>query len=85
VRIRARTLLDERALSLGEAKDTKTRAHRTVRLLEPLHEDLLTWRMRSGRPPEIDELDEAPRIPAEEAIRAAGLARVSLVCRRGWG
>lgn len=48
--VRDRTLLIERAVSLGEEKDTKTRAHRTVRLLAPLREDLLAWRMRSGRP-----------------------------------
>jgi integrase len=48
--VRERTLLIERAASLGEEKDTKTRAHRTVRLLAPLREDLLAWRMRSGRP-----------------------------------
>jgi integrase len=48
--VRDRTLLIERAVSLGEAKDTKTRAHRTVRLLAPLREDLLAWRLQSGRP-----------------------------------
>jgi integrase len=40
----------ERAISLGEEKDTKTAAHRTVRLLEPLAADLREWRLRSGRP-----------------------------------
>ena len=39
-------------MSLGQEKDTKTRAHRTVRLLAPLREDLLAWRLRSGRPGE---------------------------------
>ena len=48
--IRERTILVERAVSLGQEKDTKTHAHRTVRLLAPLREDLLAWRMRSGRP-----------------------------------
>jgi integrase len=48
--IRERTILVERAVSLGEENDTKTSAHRTVRLLAPLREDLLAWRMRSGRP-----------------------------------
>ena len=48
--IRERTILVERAVSLGEEKDTKTHAHRTVRLLAPLREDLLAWRMRCGRP-----------------------------------
>jgi integrase len=37
-------------VSLGEEKDTKTAAHRTVRLLEPLAADLREWRLRSGRP-----------------------------------
>lgn len=40
----------ERAVSLGEEKDTKTAAHRTVRLLAPLAADLKQWRLRSGRP-----------------------------------
>jgi integrase len=48
--VRDRTLLVERALSLGEEKDTKTTAHRTVRLLAPLAVDLKAWQMRSGRP-----------------------------------
>ncbi len=50
--IREQTILVERALSLGEEKDTKTAAHRTVRLLAPLAADLREWRLRSGRPPE---------------------------------
>ena len=48
--VREQTLLVERALSLGEEKDTKTAAHRTVRLLAPRAADLREWRMRSGRP-----------------------------------
>ena len=48
--MRDRTLLVERALSFGVEKDTKTGAHRTVRLLAPLAADLREWRMRSGRP-----------------------------------
>jgi integrase len=39
-----------RAVSLGVIGETKTRAHRTVRLLASLREDLLEWRLRSGRP-----------------------------------
>ena len=50
--VRLRTLLVQRAVSLGQEKDTKTRAHRTVRLLAPLREDLLSWQLRSGRPGE---------------------------------
>lgn len=49
--VRDRTLLVERAISLGVEKDTKTSAHRTVRLLAPLATDLREWRMRCGRPP----------------------------------
>ena len=48
--VRDRTLLIERALSLGEEADTKTRQHRTVRLLAPLAQDLREWRMAAGRP-----------------------------------
>jgi integrase len=50
--VRERTLLVERALSLGIEKNTKTAAHRTVRLLGPLASDLRAWRLRSGRRPE---------------------------------
>jgi integrase len=48
--IRDNTILIERALSLGEEADTKTTAHRTVRLLAPLRADLAEWRLASGRP-----------------------------------
>ncbi len=48
--VRDRTMLIERAVSLGEIADTKTRAHRTVRLLAPLANDLREWRLASGRP-----------------------------------
>lgn len=50
--VREQTILIERALSLGEEGDTKTDAHRTVRLLAPLATDLREWRLRSGRPSE---------------------------------
>jgi integrase len=43
-----KNLASVRAVSLGELKDTKTRAHRTVRLLAPLQEDLRGWRKHSG-------------------------------------
>jgi integrase len=160
--VRDRTLLIERAASLGELRDTKTHAHRTVRLLRPLIGDLALWRGLSAPPPPetlifptskgglwtgedwrnwrhrafdravkavglervrpydlrhsfaslllhegrsmmyvarqlghdaqltlstyghvIDELDDAPRIAAEDAIRAARDARVSPVCNGG--
>jgi integrase len=48
--VRESTLLIERAVSLGQEQDTRTRVHRTVRLLGPLREDLLAWQLRSGRP-----------------------------------
>jgi integrase len=156
--VRERTILVERAASFGELRDTKTKAHRTVRLLSPLIGDLATWRghakadpdalifptskgrlwtgedwsnwrhrawvrattkvgLESARPYDlrhsfaslllhegrsvmyvarqlghdasmtlstyghvIDELDDAPRIAAEDAIRAARNGRVSPVC-----
>jgi integrase len=46
--VRDRTVLVERAVSLGELKDTKTRAHRTVRLLAPVQDDLAAWRRCCG-------------------------------------
>jgi integrase len=48
--IRERTILIQRSVSLGEEADTKTRQHRTVRLLAPLAADLRSWRMADGRP-----------------------------------
>ena len=48
--IRERTILVERAVSLGEFGATKTKATRTVRMLAPMAQDLAEWRMRSGRP-----------------------------------
>jgi integrase len=48
--IRERTILIQRSISLGEEADTKTRQHRTVRLLVPLAADLRSWRMAAGRP-----------------------------------
>jgi integrase len=40
----------EALASLGEDADTKTTAHRTVRLLAPLRPDLTEWRLACGRP-----------------------------------
>jgi integrase len=45
--VREKTILVQRALSLGEEEDTKTQHHRTVRLLEPVREDLLAWRAQA--------------------------------------
>lgn len=87
--VRERTLLVQRAVSLGEEADTKTRQHRTVRLLEPLAADLRAWRTASARPGE-DELvfpgkDGQPWTQAAyqswrrraftRSVSAAGLAR----------
>jgi integrase len=47
--IRERTILVQRSVSLGEEADTKTRQHRTVRLLAPLGADLREWRLATGR------------------------------------
>jgi integrase len=59
--VRERTLLVQRAVSLGAERATKTGAHRTVRLLAPLAADLRDWRMRSGRPD-----DRALILPARD-------------------
>jgi site-specific recombinase XerD len=48
--VRERTILIERAASLGEVKETKTGRLRSVRLLPPLAEDLSPWRTASGAP-----------------------------------
>jgi integrase len=48
--VRERTLLIQRSTSLGAEADTKTRQHRTVRLLAPLASDLRVWRFAAGRP-----------------------------------
>lgn len=86
--VRERTVLIQRSISLGEEADTKTRQHRTVRLLAPLAADLRSWRMAAGRPDD-DQLvfpgkDGQPWTQAayqswrrrafRRATRAAGLA-----------
>jgi integrase len=45
------TILVEKALAFGTAKETKNRRMRSVELLAPLAADLRGWRMASGRPP----------------------------------
>ena len=45
-----RTIVVDKAVSLGKVKDTKTRASRAVRLLAPLAADLREWRLASGCP-----------------------------------
>ena len=49
--VRENTLLVQRAIALGEAADSKTHQHRSVRLLAALRADLAEWRLASGRPP----------------------------------
>jgi integrase len=87
--IRENTLLIQRAISLGQEADTKTRQHRTVRMLAPLAADLLSWRMASGRPDDHELVfpgkDGRPwtlsayqswrRRAFRRAIEAAGLVR----------
>jgi integrase len=48
--VRDNVLVVDKALSLGDVKETKTRQTRTVRLLRPLATDLAKWRMVQGRP-----------------------------------
>ena len=48
--VRERTLLVQRAISLGAEANTKTRQHRTVCLLAPLASDLQLWRLAAGWP-----------------------------------
>lgn len=86
--VRERTILVQRSISLGEEADTKTRQHRTVRLLAPLAADLRAWRMAAGRPDAVQLVfpgqDGQPWTQAAyqswrrrafgRAIRAAGLA-----------
>ena len=48
--VRERTLLIQRAVSLGEVKSTKTGAIRSVRMLSPVIADLTRWRLACGRP-----------------------------------
>jgi integrase len=50
--VRDNTILVQRSISYGEEKATKTKANRTVRLLDALRRDLAEWRLASGRPPE---------------------------------
>jgi integrase len=47
--VRENTLLIERAVAGGEIKSTKTAHARTVRLLEPLADDLCDFRLAVGR------------------------------------
>ena len=48
--VRENTVLVQRSIALGAEGDTKTSAHRTVRLLSPLRTDLDTWSVAQSRP-----------------------------------
>lgn len=50
--VRGRTLLIDRAASMGRIETTKTGRRRTVTLLQPLAQDLAEWRLHAGRPDE---------------------------------
>jgi integrase len=54
--VRGQTIVVDKALALGETKETKTRRNRTVRLLKPLASDLAAWRMACGRPPDSEHV-----------------------------
>src|SRR4029453_12108009 len=54
--VRGQTIVVDKALALGETKETKTRRNRTVRLLKPLASDLAAWRMDCGRPPDSEHV-----------------------------
>ena len=59
--VREHTLLIQRAISLGEESDTKTRQHRTVRMLASLAADLRLWRMAAGRPDDSELVSPAKK------------------------
>ena len=48
--IRKRTIVVNKAVSLGEEKDTKTGKERSVPLRKALAQDLRKWKLKSGRP-----------------------------------
>lgn len=48
--VRERTLLVEAGISLGAEKDTKTHRTRTVKLLDPVAQDLAAYRLATRRP-----------------------------------
>jgi integrase len=78
--IREQTMLVERAVSLGEEKDTKTTSHRTVRLLAPLAADLREWKLRSGRPDDRELIFPSATgavwtLPAYQSWRRRAFAR----------
>ncbi|MDQ2984066.1 MAG: site-specific integrase [Actinomycetota bacterium] len=52
--VQERTLIVERAVALGDLKETKTGQTRSVRLLAPLAADLAEWRLACGRPADFE-------------------------------
>lgn len=52
--VQDRTLIVERAVALGDLKETKTGQTRSVRLLAPLAADLAEWRLACGRPTDFE-------------------------------
>ena len=55
-------LVEQTVDGLGDTKITKTKTFRTVRLLEPLAEDIAGWRSSSA----ADAVDTAPIFPRED-------------------
>jgi integrase len=52
--VQDRTLIVERAVALGDLKETKTGQTRSVRLLAPVAADLAEWRLACGRPADFE-------------------------------
>jgi integrase len=78
--VRENTILVQRSISYGEEKATKTKANRTVRLLDPLRRDLAEWRLASGRPPDTALVfpgsdERAWTLPAYQSWRRRAFAR----------
>ncbi len=78
--VRENTLYVQRSISYGEEKATKTKADRTVRLLDALRRDLAEWRLASGRPPETALVFPAGdggawTLPAYQSWRRRAFAR----------
>ncbi len=55
-----RTILVERSVAFGQLKSTKTSGTRSVRLLQPLNEDLHAWRAKTARDAETDLIFPSP-------------------------
>lgn len=80
--VRDRTLLVQHAVSLGAEKGTKTGHNRTVRLLGPLAEDVVEWKVRSGDPVDSELLFPGRRnapwtLPAYNSWRRRSFRRAA--------